>query len=57
MESIGLRTPKSAIVSDYETGLKQVKEIGFPAIIRPSFTLGGTGGSVANSFEDFTYLP
>ena len=30
MESIGLRTPKSAIVSDYETGLKQVKEIGFP---------------------------
>ena len=56
MESIGLRTPKSAIVSDYETGLKQVKEIGFPAIIRPSFTLGGTGGSVANSFEDFKKL-
>ena len=56
MESIGLRTPKSAIVSDYETGLEQVKEIGFPAIIRPSFTLGGTGGSVANSFEDFKKL-
>lgn len=56
MESIGLRTPKSAIVSDYETGLKQVKEIGFPAIIRPSFTLGGTGGSVANSFKDFKKL-
>ena len=56
MESIGLRVPKSTIISDYDNGLTQIKEIGFPAIIRPSFTLGGTGGSIAYSFDEFKNL-
>ena len=56
MESIGLRTPNSTIISNYESGLKQINDIGFPAIIRPSFTLGGTGGSVAYSIEEFRTL-
>jgi len=56
MESIGLRVPKSTIISDYDSGLIQIKEIGFPAIIRPSFTLGGTGGSIAYSFNEFKNL-
>ena len=56
MESIGLRVPKSKIISDYESGLIEIKEIGFPAIIRPSFTLGGTGGSIAYSFDEFKEL-
>ena len=53
MEAIGLRVPKSAIISDYESGLNQINDIGFPAIIRPSFTLGGTGGSIAYNYEEF----
>jgi carbamoyl-phosphate synthase large subunit len=56
MEKIGLRVPNSTIISNYESGLKQIKDIGFPAIIRPSFTLGGTGGSIAYSFEEFKTL-
>ena len=56
MEKIGLRVPNSTIISNYESGLKQIKDIGFPAIIRPSFTLGGTGGSIAYSFNEFKTL-
>ena len=56
MEKIGLRVPNSTIISNYESGLKQIKDIGFPAIIRPSFTLGGTGGSIAYSFDEFKTL-
>ena len=56
MEKIGLRVPNSAIISNYESGLKQIKDIGFPAIIRPSFTLGGTGGSIAYSYDEFKIL-
>ena len=56
MESIGLRVPNSTIISNYESGLKQINDIGFPAIIRPSFTLGGTGGSIAYSIEEFRTL-
>ena len=56
MESIGLRVPKSIIISDYNLGLGQVNDIGFPAIIRPSFTLGGTGGSIAYSSKEFKTL-
>ena len=56
MEKIGLRVPNSTIISNYESGLKQIEDIGFPAIIRPSFTLGGTGGSIAYSFDEFKTL-
>ena len=56
IESIGLRVPKSIIVNEISKGLKDIKQIGFPAILRPSFTLGGTGGSIAYSKEDFEPL-
>ena len=45
MEKIGLRVPKSITpVNNLEQGLNDISKIGFPAILRPSFTLGGTGG-------------
>jgi len=44
MQEIGLRVPKSGYAGDLETGRKIASEIGYPLIIRPSFTLGGEGG-------------
>jgi len=52
MENIGLKVPKSAIVHSVSQAEKVIKEIGFPVIIRPSFTLGGTGGGVAYNIEE-----
>ena len=49
----GLEMPAGEFVTDYEEGLKVVDRIGFPAIIRPSFTLGGTGGGIAYNMEDY----
>ena len=56
MEKIGLRVPKSIIVNNLEQGLNDISKIGFPAILRPSFTLGGTGGSISYSEKDFESL-
>ena len=56
MEKIGLRVPKNIIVTSLDDGLKRIEEIGYPAILRPSFTLGGTGGSIAYSKDDFENL-
>ncbi len=56
MERIGLKVPKSAVVSSLEEGLLAVKEIGFPVILRPAFTLGGKGGSIAYNLEEFKVL-
>ncbi len=53
MEKIGLKVPPRAVVSSLEEGLKAIKEIGFPVILRPAFTLGGTGGSIAYNMEEF----
>ena len=47
MASIGIATPAGRMVSTLEEALAFVGEIGYPAIIRPSFTLGGTGGGIA----------
>ena len=52
MENIGLKVPRSAIVHSVKEAEKAVKEIGFPVIVRPSFTLGGTGGGVAYNIEE-----
>uniref|UniRef100_A0A7V6CDN6 Carbamoyl phosphate synthase large chain n=1 Tax=Thermodesulfobacterium geofontis TaxID=1295609 RepID=A0A7V6CDN6_9BACT len=52
MENIGLKVPKSVIVHSVSQAEKVVKEVGFPIIIRPSFTLGGTGGGVAYNVEE-----
>lgn len=53
MAKIGLDMPKSAIVRTYQQAMDCVDSIGFPAIIRPSFTLGGTGGNVAYNIEEY----
>ncbi len=53
MADIGLSTPRSVYVTDIEQGKSVLAEIGLPAIIRPSFTLGGSGGSIAETAVDF----
>ena len=53
MADIGLEVPKNYVVDTLEQGLQILDEIGLPAIIRPSFTLGGSGGGVANTLEEF----
>ncbi len=52
MHRIGLRIPKSLIVRSMDEAMKAVPEIGFPIIVRPSFTLGGTGGGIAYNMDD-----
>jgi carbamoyl-phosphate synthase large subunit len=52
MERIGLRVPKSGFAHSMSDVLKIADEIGFPLIIRPSFTLGGTGSGVAYNREE-----
>jgi len=56
MQKIGLDLPKSGKAYTLAQACKVAKSIGFPLIIRPSFTLGGTGGSVANDLEEFKKL-
>lgn len=53
MERIGLEVPRSAYVSSLNEGLDAINHINFPVIIRPSFTLGGTGGGVAYNIEEY----
>jgi len=53
MTKIGLSTPKSLVVHDMDQAKVAQKEIGYPTIIRPSFTLGGTGGGIAYNREEF----
>jgi len=53
MENIGLSIPKSAVVKSIAEAEEVIDWIGFPVIIRPSFTLGGTGGSIAYNREEF----
>ena len=53
MLSIGLETPCSSMVRSIAEAREVISEIGYPAIIRPSFTLGGVGGGVARSAAEF----
>jgi len=53
MKEIGLESAKSFIVKDIDDAIKKQKKIGFPVIIRPSFTLGGSGGGIAYNKEEF----
>ncbi|MFB3817346.1 MAG: carbamoyl-phosphate synthase large subunit, partial [Candidatus Methylomirabilales bacterium] len=53
MRRIGLEVPASRHVGSLEEAREVIQEVGFPAIIRPSFTLGGTGGSIAYNREEF----
>ena len=52
MQRIGLDVPKSALVNNLKDGLEFAGKIGFPVIIRPSFTLGGSGGGIAYNREE-----
>ncbi|HKW24590.1 MAG TPA: carbamoyl-phosphate synthase large subunit [Terriglobales bacterium] len=52
MLKIGLDVPKSALVNNLKDGMEFAGKIGFPVIIRPSFTLGGTGGGLAYNREE-----
>ena len=56
MSHIGLSVPASGKANDLKTAWEIVGETGFPAIIRPSFTLGGTGGSIAYTEKEFERL-
>ena len=56
MREIGLEVPKSGVARTLEEALVLVDEVGFPAIIRPSFTLGGVGGGIAYNIEEFREL-
>ena len=56
MNSIGLETPKSFIAHTLEEANDKIDSIGLPAIIRPSFTLGGTGGGIAYNAEEFNQI-
>lgn len=53
MEEIGIPVPKGGFAHSLEEAQQIVKEIGYPAIIRPAFTLGGTGGGTAYNPEEF----
>ncbi|HET8701152.1 MAG TPA: carbamoyl-phosphate synthase large subunit, partial [Nitrococcus sp.] len=53
MTNIGLLTPRSRIAHGREEALQLQAEIGYPTIIRPSFTLGGSGGGIAYNREEF----
>jgi carbamoyl-phosphate synthase large subunit len=53
MGRIGLKIPPGGVVSSREEAMEVVEVTGYPAIIRPSFTLGGTGGGVAYNREEF----
>ena len=53
MSRIGLECPRAVLVRDLRQAEAALAEIGFPAIIRPSFTLGGTGGGIAYNREEF----
>ena len=53
MTNIGLENPRAGIAHNMDDAWKVQKEVGFPCIIRPSFTMGGTGGGIAYNREEF----
>src|SRR5512142_2324108 len=56
MRKIGLETPQSQLVKSVRDGLEFAETIGYPAILRPSFTLGGTGGGIAYHREELAEI-
>lgn len=53
MEQVGEKVAVSSIVTTLEDGLDFANKVGFPIIIRPAYTLGGTGGGIANNLDEF----
>src|SRR6187401_2709248 len=56
MQEIGVEVPRSGVARTLEEALVLVDDTGFPAIIRPSFTMGGVGGGIAYNIEEFREL-
>jgi carbamoyl-phosphate synthase large subunit len=56
MDAIGLESPRSEVVHDMQAALAALDVVGLPAIIRPSFTMGGTGGGIAYNRQEFAEL-
>jgi carbamoyl-phosphate synthase large subunit len=56
MGEIGLECPKAEIARTYEQALETQTKVGFPTVIRPSFTLGGSGGGIAYNREEFEVI-
>ena len=54
IRKVGLDVPQSALINNAADGLKLADQLGYPIVIRPSFTMGGTGGSIAYNREEFT---
>ena len=53
MDEIGLRTPRSALAADHGGGRAAREELGLPLVVRPAYTLGGSGGGIAYDAESF----
>ncbi len=56
METAGLRMPISAIATTLDEAMAEMERIGLPAIIRPAFTLGGRGGGIARTEEEYRHI-
>ncbi|MCK5284874.1 MAG: carbamoyl-phosphate synthase large subunit, partial [Alphaproteobacteria bacterium] len=56
MDSIGLESPRSKVVQNIKEARKVLEEFGLPLIIRPSFTMGGTGGGIAYNRDEFEQI-
>ena len=56
MRGIGLETPQSQLVNNVDDALEFAQRIGYPVILRPSFTLGGTGGGIAYNREELVTI-
>ncbi|MEM7466939.1 MAG: carbamoyl-phosphate synthase large subunit [Pseudomonadota bacterium] len=56
MDEIGLESPKAFIAHSLDEAIEAQKSLGFPVIVRPSFTLGGTGGGIAYNREEFNEI-
>ncbi|GGL85038.1 carbamoyl-phosphate synthase large chain [Deinococcus aerolatus] len=56
MKKIGVETARGKMVHSMEEATEYQKELGLPVVIRPSFTLGGTGGGIAHTYEEFLQI-
>ncbi len=56
MQDIGEKVPHSTIATNLKDAEKFAREVGLPIIVRPAYTLGGSGGGIANTFEEFKYI-
>ncbi|NIQ96877.1 MAG: carbamoyl-phosphate synthase large subunit [Desulfuromonadales bacterium] len=53
MENIGVEVPRSGLAHNYQEAMEIIEHVGYPAIIRPSYTLGGSGGGIAYNREEY----